>query len=539
MNIAALRFPLTLLLVMSACTTPPPSSSDGPNNGAESAPRTIAEISGGTRTSTYKEVVAFLSALAGLPAAHKLNISDFGESFEGRPMKLVIAADPPLATAADVMASEKLRILVNANIHAGEVEGKAAVQMILREIALGEHTDLLEHAVILFVPIYNADGNDRIDPRNRVTQNGPDEGVGIRPNAQGLDLNRDFLKAEAPETRAMLGLIRDFDPHLFMDLHTTNGSYHGYQLTYAPSLSTNVDTAIDGFNRKVFLPEVRQQMLVNHDLRVFDYGNFSGEGEAREWNTYDHRPRFGTNYVGLRNRLSVLSEAYSCLDLPTRIHATHHFVLEVLASAVRHHEAIAALTKAADARAASGDSSFGFASELGPAVEETLLLGAVEDVVLPGDLGIRHAALPEVQATVMGVRRGFLSNSTVAYPSAWVLPQPTPLMRELLEFHGIRFDEVTQAQQVEAEVFMPTAVHREENLFQGHHELSLSGAWRLETRTLPIGALVISAQQPLARDAAQLLEPQSEDSASTWDKLVGWEAAIACDGSSIPMWRLP
>lgn len=546
MNIAALRSPLTLLLLMSACTTPPPSS-DNPQSGARAmpqsgnsaAPLTVAELSGGTRTSTYKEVVAFLDALAGLPAASRLSVSDFGESFEGRPMKLVIAADSPLATAADVMASGKLRVLVNANIHAGEVEGKAAVQMILREIALGEHADLLEHAVILFVPIYNADGNDRIDPRNRVTQNGPDEGVGIRPNAQGLDLNRDFLKAEAPETRAMLGLMRDYDPHLFMDLHTTNGSYHGYHLTYAPSLSTNVDSSIDGFNREVFLPEVRQQMLINHDLRVFDYGNFSGEGEAREWNTYDHRPRFGTNYVGLRNRLSVLSEAYSCLDLPIRIHATHHFVLEVLTSAVRHRNAITTLTSDADARATSSGLSFGFDSKLGPAVEETLLVGAVEDVVLPGDLGIRHAALPEVQATVMGVRRGFVSNSSVAYPRAWVLPQPTPSIRELLELHGIRFEEVAEAQQVEAEVFMPTAVHREDNLFQGHHELSLSGAWRLETRTLPIGALLISSKQPLARVAAQLLEPQSEDSASTWDKLVGWETAIACDGSSIPMWRLP
>lgn len=546
MNIAPLRFPLTLLLLMSACTNPTPSS-DSPQSGVgavpqsepSSAPRTVAELSGGKRTSTYAEVVEFLGALSALPHAHKLNVSDFGHSFEGKPMKLVIAADPPLSNAASVMASDKLRVLVNANIHAGEVEGKAAVQMILREIALGGHADLLEHMVILFVPIYNADGNDRIDPRNRVTQNGPDEGVGIRPNAQGLDLNRDFLKAEAPETRAMLGLMRDFDPHLFMDLHTTNGSYHGYHLTYAPSLATNVDSAIDGFNRGIFLPEVRQQMLVKHDLRVFDYGNFSGEGETREWNTYDHRPRFGTNYVGLRNRLSVLSEAYSCLDLPTRIHATHQFVLEVLASAVRHRDAITALTHAADARATSAGSSFGFASELGPAVQETLLVGAVENVVLPGDLGIRHAALPDVQATIMGVRRGFESKAQLPYPSAWVLPQPTRQMRELLELHGIRFEEVRQAQQVEAEVFMPTAVHREENLFQGHHELSLSGAWRLETRTLPVGALLIPSQQPLARVAAQLLEPQSEDSASTWDKLVGWDTAIACDGSSIPMWRSP
>ena len=131
-----------------------------------------------------------------------------------------------------------MRILVNANIHAGEVEGKEATQMILREIAFGEHEELLRGADLMFVPVYNPDGNDRIDKKNRASQNGPDGGVGERANAQGLDLNRDFLKAESPECRALLRLFRMHDPHLFMDLHTTNGSHHGYQLTYSPSLST-------------------------------------------------------------------------------------------------------------------------------------------------------------------------------------------------------------------------------------------------------------------------------------------------------------
>ena len=170
---------------------------------------------------------------------------------------------------------------------------------------------------------------------------------------------------------------------------------------------------------------------------------------------------------------------------------------------------------------------------------EALLLGAVADHILPGDLGIRHVALPEVRAAMMEVRRGFQSQAQLDLPEAWYLPQPTPLMRELLELHGILFEETAKKQQLEVEVFVPTEVRREENLFQGHHELSLVGDWQIQTRTLPLGALRISARQPLARVAAQLLEPQSEDSASTWDKLVGWDTAIVSDGSSIPVWRLP
>jgi hypothetical protein len=511
---------------MIACNTPP------------FIPQTAAELSDGKRTSSYLEVEAFIDGLSSLPQGHKLFTTPFGKSFEGRPMQLVIAADPPLQDLAAVRATDKLRLLVNANIHAGEVEGKEVVQMILREIALGAHEELLEGAVILFVPIYNADGNERFDRHNRASQNGPEEGVGIRPNAQGLDLNRDFLKAEAPETRALLALMRDIDPHLFMDLHTTNGSYHGYHLTYAPSLSTNVDAGIDTFNRDTLLPEVRQRMLAAHDYRIFDYGNFTGQ-QSGEWVTYDHRPRFGTNYMGLRNRFSVLSEAYSYVDFPTRIQSTRAFVLEVLGSAVRHREIIKRLCVDADANVIAGDWRFGFDSRLGEAVEETVLVGTVEEFVLPGDLGTRRMWTDRITPTQMPVRRGFTSKRSLALPKAWLIPDPSDRVVELLELHGVEFNRTHSEETLLVEYYVPSAVKREERIFQGHYELSLDGTWKQAERNLPAGSLFLSASQPLARVAAQLLEPKSEDSLSTWDQLTGWEEALANQGESSPVWRLP
>lgn len=451
-------------------------------------------------------------------------------------MPLVIAANPPLATAAEVMASGKLRILVNANIHAGEVEGKEAVLMILREMALGEHASLLVNAVVLFVPIYNADGNERFDRKNRVTQNGPNDGVGMRPNAMGLDLNRDFIKAEAPETQAILGLMRDFDPHVFMDLHTTNGSYHGYHLTYSPSLSTHVDVELDAFNRNVFLPDVRRNMQDLHDWRVFDYGNFT-DGEVAEWVTYDHRPRFGTNYVGLRNRISVLSEAYSYFDFSTRIQVTHSFVLEVLRSAVHHHEEIMQVTQAADQRVLHGESALGFESHLGDAEREKVLVGSVEDHILADGLGTRHVVSPDFTEVEMNVRRRFVSDQQLEYPTAWILPHPTSSMRELLLLHGLDFSETEEAKVMEVEVFLVSQIVKEEALFQGHHEVSLQGAWRKEERLVPAGSLVIPSRQKLGRVAAQLLEPASEDSAITWERLVGWDDLS--EKNQPPVLRLP
>lgn len=509
----------------------PPSSPDN-------FPLTAAEASHGERTSAYEEVLSFLEGLKSLPGSHVLNISEFGITTEGRSMPFVIAANPPLASAQAVMESGKIRILVNANIHAGEVEGKEAVLMILREIAQGDHSELLKNAVILFVPIYNADGNERFDRSHRVTQNGPNEGVGIRPNAMGLDLNRDFIKVEAPETRAMLGLMRDFDPHVFMDLHTTNGSYHGYHLTYSPSLSTHVDTELDLFNRNTLLPEVRANMQGNHGLRVFDYGNFT-DGESQEWVTYDHRPRFGTNYVGLRNRISVLSEAYSYFDFSTRIHVTRNFVIEVLQSCVRHQSEIRQITEAADERVVAGNVNLPYQTHLGAAEREGVLVGGVQDVVLPDNLGTRHVVLPDYEKVDMLVRRRFESDYQQAYPQAWIVPDPTESMRELLQLHGVEYSLTDADEEMLVEVFAVEGIDRAEKLFQGHYEIQIFGTWVTESRTVPNGSFLISSRQKLARVAAQLLEPHSEDSASTWGRLIGWNELGDTTQASSPILRLP
>jgi hypothetical protein len=512
-----------LFLALAACAMPNPISAD--------APQTAAEQSQGARTSTVAEVQQFLAQLPPLPKGERLHLATFGKTHEGRDMTLVIAANPPLGSAAEVLASGKLRLLVNANIHAGEVEGKEAVQMILREIALGQHEELLRHAVLLFVPVYNADGNERFDRANRATQNGPEQGVGTRANAQELDLNRDFLKVEAPETRALLGLMNAFDPHLFMDLHTTNGSYHGYHLTYSPSLSTNVDADIDRFARRSFLPSVRQQMEQAHGFRTLDYGNFT-DTDPREWVTYDHRPRFGTNYMGLRNRLSVLSEAYSYVDFPTRISATRAFVLTVLAQAVKDRDSIRNLLATADAKTAAGAWTFGHDSMLSDATTQDVLVGSVQEMELPDDLGVRRIADGQYQSVSMATRLAFDSRQQNPPPLGWLLRQPSQEMRDLLAWHGVESEVWSQQVQGQLEVFEVSACHREEILFQGHFELKLEGQWRATEEAAPMDALWIPAHQALGRVAAQLLDPLSEDSASTWDRLEGWEDAQT--GKTVP-----
>jgi hypothetical protein len=297
-------------------------------------PATRAERSHYLETSTYADVVAFLDSLKALGAPYAFG--SIGKSYEGREIPYVIASRPLVHTPAEARASGKPILYVQGNIHAGEVEGKEALQALLRDLAFATRPNVLDSIVLIAVPIYNADGNERFGPqeRQRSEQNGP-ELVGQRPNAQGLDLNRDYVKAEAPETRASLAMFAAWNPDVFVDLHTTDGSFHGYALTYSPSL--NPAAPLGDFTREL-LAELRTRVRQRDGYETFDYGNFSdafGSEVSTDtthagWYTYDHRPRFGTNYYGLRARVSILSEAYSHDPFERRVRSTYAFVRELL-----------------------------------------------------------------------------------------------------------------------------------------------------------------------------------------------------------------
>src|SRR5690606_9418165 len=305
------------------------------------AQQTTAERTNGARTSTHAEVLAFLDTLTARGA--QIRVGELGVSSQGRSIPYVVAARPMVATPAEARRSGKPILYIQANIHGGEVEGKEALQQVLRDLTLGSLRPLLDSVIIVAVPIYNTDGNDAWGPaqRQRPGQNGPDP-IGLRPNGQGFDLNRDYIKQEAPETRASLELVRDWDPDLWMDLHTSNGSYHGYALTWSPGLQPNA-TAINRWTQDTLLPDIRQRMRARHNFETFPYGNFANQDPDsignRGWITYESVPRFGSNLMGMM-RVSILSEAYSNDPFPRRIASTYAFVLEAIRSMAERHDAI-------------------------------------------------------------------------------------------------------------------------------------------------------------------------------------------------------
>lgn len=485
-------------------------------------PRTVAEASDYQETSRATDVARFVEACERLPHADRLTSGSMGKSHEGRDLLLVRAALP------DANPYAQLRVVVIGNIHAGEVEGKEAVQELLREIASGEHADVLTRCAVWFVPTYNVDGNEAVKVGNRRGQNGPDA-VGQRANGQGLDLNRDFVKADAPETRALLRLFDEVDPHLFVDLHTTNGSHHGYHLTYAPSLNPNVDPAVDRFTREM-LARTRGALQAR-GVETFDYGNFetrdwdgggapSSKPGDRGWFTYDSRARYGINYFGLRNRFSVLSEAYSYADFETRIRATKAFVVGLLTDLVANEAAARAALRAADRRTTDPNEPvwFGTSTSFAPPEQLPVLVGKVERTDRGAGLPTRYVRLDESSPETMSVVRRFRSRARRRLPAAWAVPAPSPEVVDRLRLHGVQFRVLAEEATALARRFRVDKKRKPKRPYQGHQALVLEGAWREPaTSELPAGTLVIPAEQRLARVAATLLEPLSEDGLSTWN----------------------
>ncbi|HEX7087015.1 MAG TPA: M14 family zinc carboxypeptidase [Vicinamibacterales bacterium] len=518
---------------------------------------TRAERTGFTETSRHDDVRQVLEALSARPEVH---LTTFGTSEEGRALPLAVVAAPKVRDAAAARAMSRLRVLVLANIHGGEVEGKEAALILARRLAGGDLRQLLNRLVVLVAPLYNADGNERISVDHRPEQYGPIGGVGTRENARGLDLNRDFTKLEAAESRALARLLADWDPHLVIDLHTTNGSYHGYHLTWAPPLAVNVDPRIADATRDLL--ESTRRALANRGWRTHSYGNFTVDGALdRErvrvddgagppaWRTFDARPRFVTNGIGLRNRLAILSEAYSYLGFERRVRVTEAFVETILALAARRHAELVDLMKKVDADTATA----GARGTLGPlgtrgrlAVGEDgasrILVGEVEHQPHPVT-GRPMTVMKEGSARPVLMRDydRFAPVDPVPAPRAYIVPAGPALsplverLEELLARHGIRTARLPAARAVQVEAVVPDTVARTERVFQGHREVRLTGAAR-RTRTLqaPQGSLIVPMGQPLARLAFHLLEPISDDGVVTWNLVDEWLR----DGAEVPIYRV-
>jgi hypothetical protein len=483
-------------------------------------PQTVAERSNYAATSTVAEVRAFMDALAAKDAR----------------LVRYQPADAPLATEAGkpllawrLPASKPgaLRVYINANIHGGEVEGKEAMQELFRELLQGRHPELRANLDLVVCPAYNADGTDALDPSIRRHQPNPAGGVGRREDARGLDLNRDLMKAQAANTRWFLAMMDQFDPAAVLDLHTTDGSTHGFRLTYAPSLVVGGDAGVGAMNRNL-LSDVRGTLL-KQGLPTYDYGNFGPkehDPDPTEWTTFEAFPRYLSNYPGLRNRLAILSEAYVYETYPQRIKDTKAFVIACLDWLAAHKDQV----KAAEAKAdAAWMASFRKARPELPLKAEMVKTEersfTVVDPIwdadrkLVGEKGHREVTLPSFVT--------FEGREFVKAPQGYLVdPAYAFKVRPVLEAHGIKVLPGSARPKAPLGYFTETGRTLAKGAFQGVFALDLQGGWSLQAPSKPMlqkwtesdldHALWIPLDQRNGRVAFYLLDPRSPDGLVHW-----------------------
>ncbi|HWD39805.1 MAG TPA: M14 family metallopeptidase [Fimbriimonas sp.] len=484
---------------------------------AQTWPLTRAERTDYKETSHYENVVSFLHDLqsAGAP----IWVTNIGKSTEGKEIPLAIASFPRVSSAAQARRLGKPIVYIQANIHAGEVEGKEAAMIVLRRLLQEGPKGLLGKMVLLVAPIYNIDGNEKFGPVavNRPEQDGPAM-VGLRPNGQGLDLNRDAIKAESPEARgAIEDIYNTWDPDVMLDLHTTDGTRHGWELTYSPPLNPNTLQSIMRLDRDQMIPFVRREIQDKYGLPLFDYGNTERRNGKVGWYTFGQEGRYWTNYVGLRNRLSVLSEATTYIPFKARVSVTDKFVTSILQYVADHARAVMETTRDADAQVVqwglnpASAPPLGVRFEFASRGEEDALLE--KKALVRPDPTSRPAAIEKVR---MPIYDRFKATKTAKFPSAYLIPPSEEKTVALLREHGIVVEKLLSPWKFAGEQFTISEVKIAGRPFQGHRLMELNGSFSPVTQEASSGAYLVRTAQPLGLLAFHILEPESDDGAMAW-----------------------
>ena len=477
---------------------------------------TYAEQSEYRETPRYEETISYARRLAA--ATPLIRYSVFGKSGEGRDLPLLIAGEDDAFTPEAAKRLGKPVVLVQACIHAGEPDGKDAGFALLRDVAITRvHPDLLKHVVLLFIPMYNVDGHERFGPYNRINQNGPAE-MGWRTTTAYLNLNRDYMKADAPETRAWLNLWNDWQPDLFIDCHVTDGADYRYNITYHHEHHAGIPPTVLEWEQNVFDALVPPQMesvgnvvswyLEFRDNRDFTQGivDFSGS------------PRFSTGYVPLRNRPAILIETHMLKPYQPRVQGTYDLLRFALQEINRDPEKLLRAGREADEQTLkSSGRSYPLRFKL-------------TDKVVPYHL--KAVEYHTEQSSVSGAQRvifgtdpfdvtvpmykDFQPSVTVVPPLYYIIPPQWKDVIAVLQAHGLVLQRTAQPETIAIEAYQFSDVFFPPATFEGRTMPTYNTHSRHERRRFPAGSIIVPLGQPNAAVAIQLLEPEAADSFVAW-----------------------
>jgi hypothetical protein len=490
-----------------------------------SQPLTIAESSSFESTANENEVNEFIRQID--QKSKIIRVETIAVSTEARPVSMMVIADPMIKSYEKLASDKRIVLYIQANIHAGEVEGKEASLMFARDLVSGMKKDLLKNVIFLICPNFNPDGNEAISVKNRTHQNGPKNGVGLRYNGQMLDINRDALKLETPE---MSGLVKNvllkWDPQITVDCHTTNGSYHEEPVTFSWMMNPAGDRSLMDYMEKQMMPKVATILREDYKVENCFYGEFIDmKVPEKGWEEYASEPRYLVNYLGVRNRLAILNENYVYADYKSRVLGCYNLLNSIADYAASNASGIKELVRKADQKTIerglnpAQNDSFPIAYT-GNFIEDKVTIKTYEvDVVTDADGRETYKKSDRKKTVHVPYRARYDATKSVKFPFAYLFDVSDPLVINLFQKHGIQLSRLNKPQSFVVETFKISDLKAAPRLNQGHYNETATGSWQSVRTDFKAGTFVIRSSQPLANVAAYLLEPQTNDGLLTWNFL--------------------
>lgn len=497
--------------------------------------QTVAEKSDFKSTSTYSDVKSFIDQLKKL--SPYIREEKLATTIEGRDLPLLIVGNPLPKSPKDLINDKRIVVYIQANIHAGEVEGKEATLMYLRDLLKEKNSAILKNVVLLVCPDYNADGNEKISPLNRTYQNGPVNGVGIRYNGQFLDLNRDAMKAESPEMQGVLtNIFNKWDPAIFMDCHTTDGSYHVEPTTFCWAVNPNGDNSLIKYMRTRLMPEVSKTLLVKYKVENCFYGEFIDMMDPdKGWILDASEPRYVSNYYGIRNRLGILNENYVYADFKSRVMGCYYLIHSLLECASENKTEIKTMLADVDKKTIQRGAdpavtdSFAIDYKVRPLPDKITVRTYEADRTNDTNVYFSYRRSDRQRDVTVPYYMDYYPTKSVRFPFAYLLTTLDPKIIDLLKLHGIRIEKLAATTRIDVQRFTITSLKGSGKLNQGHYTNTIAGTYSSEKIEFPAGTIVVRTAQPLGNLAAYMLEPQSNDGLTYWNFL---------DRYLVPQWGM-
>ena len=504
-----------LVTALSACMLPAVA--------ADASLATHAERSGYRETGRYEEVVALCDAFQrAYPKA--VRCFDFGTSPQGRPMKAMAVSGGGHLTAEQARASGLPVLLAQGGIHAGEIDGKDAGFGLVRDLLQGKAgKGLLDKQVLLFVPVFNVDGHENFRAWNRPNQRGPEQ-MGFRTTAQRYNLNRDYLKADSPEMRAMLALVEAWDPLAMLDLHVTDGAQFQHDISITGEPVHTGDAALQVAGRAL-RDGIIARLAKAGSKPVDFYPSFEEEDNpASGFRQGVSPPRFSHGYFHLRNRLGILVETHSWRTYPERVRATYNTVLGAMELLGEHGPAWLAAAQEADARAtALGGQPYVIDYRTTDAKRLIAFEGYAYTRTPSEVSGATMTRYDErtPQRWMVPLFDTIVPNTTVTAPRGGYLvpPEHAEAVARQLETHGVAYTTLAASRAgIAGEIFQADSVKFSSGPVEGHQRATITGVWHPATVDAMAGALFVPIAQARARLLMQVLEPQAGDSMAAWGR---------------------